>query len=55
VLSLLFVGACCIYKPLSLETLIFVLLLGAGIGNIAYVWGILMLFTTSKYFLLNEK
>ena len=53
--SLLFVGTSCFYRLLSLETLIFVLLLGAGIINIAYVWGILMLFTTSKYFLLNGK
>ena len=25
------------------------------IGNVAYVWGILMLLTTSKYFLKNSK
>ncbi|MDB4225824.1 hypothetical protein N9800_01055 [bacterium] len=53
--SLIFVFACCIRKPLSLETLIFILMMGAGISNVAYVWGILMLFTTSKYFIINKR
>jgi len=53
IISLIFVMVCCIRKLLSLETLIFILLLGAGISNIAYIWGILMLFTTSKYFFLK--
>lgn len=50
IISLIFVFVCCINRIWSLETLIFIFLLAAGIGNIAYNWGILMLFTTSKYF-----
>ena len=55
IISLIFVFVCCIKKIWSLEAAIFILLLGAAIGNIAYVWGVLMLFTTSKYFLINAK
>ena len=54
IISLIFIFVCCLRKILSLETLIFIVLMGGGIANIAYVWGILMLFTTSKYFLLNK-
>mgnify|MGYP001202661806 CR=1 FL=1 len=50
IISLIFVFVCCVNRIWSLETLIIIFLLGAGIGNIAYNWGILMLFTTSKYF-----
>ena len=55
IFSLIFIITCCFKKILSLEVLIFIVMLGAGVGNIAYVWASLMLFTTSKYFLLNEK
>ncbi|MCY2687798.1 hypothetical protein [Salinimicrobium sp. TH3] len=55
IVSISFVFTCCIRKILSLEALIFILLLGAGINNIAYVWGILMLFATSNYFLKNAE
>ena len=50
IISLIFVFMCCINKIWSLETLIFVFLLSLTVANVAYVWGILMLFTTSKYF-----
>jgi hypothetical protein len=55
VCSLMFVFTCCINRFFSLETLVFVLLLGASISNIAYTWGILMLFTTSTYFTTNKR
>ncbi len=55
IISLIFVFVCCIKKIWSLETLIFVFLMGAGISNIAYGWGILMLFATSKYFMTNKR
>lgn len=50
VLSLTFVYSCIIFKFISLETLIFVLLLGFGVGNVTYGWGILMLIAVSSYF-----
>ena len=55
ILSLIFVFVCCIKKIWSLESLIFMILMGFTIGNIAYVWGILMLFATSKYFTINKR
>lgn len=55
IISLIFVFVCCIKKIGSLETLIFIFLMGAGISNIAYDWGILMLFATSKYFMTNKR
>lgn len=48
--SLILVFRCMISRFFSLETLIFFLILGGGINNIAYVWGCLMLFTVTKYF-----
>ena len=48
--SLILVFRCMISKFFSLETLIFFLILGGGINNIAYVWGCLMSFTVTKYF-----
>jgi len=51
IIGLLFVYSCCIRRVFSIETLIFIFLLGAGgITNIAYNWGILMIFTVIKYF-----
>lgn len=50
VLSLTFVYSCIISKFISLETLIFVLLLGFAVGNVTYGWGILMLIAVSSYF-----
>lgn len=49
-ISLLFVFNCFIRKILSIETLFFILLLGSSLVNVYYVWGILMLFGTIKYF-----
>ncbi len=55
VLSLIFVYSCIIPKFMSLETLIFILLLGFGVGNVTYGWGILMLIAASSYFVNKIK
>lgn len=55
ILSLGIVFSLCIRKFYSIETLIFVGPLSAGINNFAYGWGILLLFTTMRYFQLNQK
>ena len=52
--SFILVFTLCIRKFFSTETLIFVTLLGAGISNIAYVWGILMIFSTIRFFKKNN-
>lgn len=49
-ISLFLFFGCCTKKIFSIETLIFVVLLVTTINNVAYVWGILLLFTTSNYF-----
>ncbi len=48
-MGLLFILSCCIKFP-SLELLMFLLGIGGGTSNIAYMWGILIVFTTNKYF-----
>ena len=53
IISIILVYSCCI-RFISLESLYFLILLGAGIGNVAYGWGILMIFTCSKYFKTNR-
>lgn len=50
ILSLLLVYRCSIRKFFSLETLFFLILLGFSLGNIAYGWGIMMLFACVRYF-----
>lgn len=47
-LSLFF--SCCFTRFFSLEIIIFILLFGMNIGNIAYGWATLMVFSTIKYF-----
>ena len=42
--------ACCFTGLFSLETLMFIVLFGMNVGNIAYGWSALMVFTTLKYF-----
>lgn len=54
-LSLILIFQCFVRKIYSIETLIFILLLGCSLNNIYYVWGILMLFTVIKYFGQNRK
>lgn len=53
-LSLIFVFTCCIRPFLSLPTLMFFMGVGGGTGNIAYTWGILMIFTCVSYFYLQS-
>lgn len=51
---LIFFRKCCLDKIISTETIVFIFLLSASISNIAYVWGILLLFTTVKSFKNKE-
>ena len=53
-LSLFFVFSCCI-DFFSLGTIMFFLGIGGGTSNIAYCWGILMVFTCLKYFKYSLK
>ena len=48
-LGLLYIFA--IHKFFSIETLLFLFLLGFSLANIAYVWGCLLIFTSTTYFL----
>lgn len=47
--SWVFVLVCC-FEFSSIAMLMFLVGVGGGVGNIAYGWGCLMLFTTVKYF-----
>jgi len=49
ILSLVLVFSCAI-EFFSLGTIMFFLGVGGGTGNIAYAWGLLMIFTCIKYF-----
>jgi hypothetical protein len=51
--KLIFFFCCCFTSLFSLETLIFILLFGLNIGNIAYGFAALMVFATIKYFKNN--
>ena len=55
VIKITFFMTCCFTAVFSLETLMFVLLFGMNIGNIAYGWAALMTFTTLKYFKAKTK
>lgn len=48
--KIFFFITCCFTSVLSLETLMFIILFGMNVGNIAYGWATLMVFTTLKYF-----
>lgn len=54
-LSLIFVYTCMIRRFFSIETLLFIVLFGFSIGNIAYTWGAVMVFTCIRYFQSNFK
>lgn len=47
--GLFFIFSCAI-KPLSLGMLMYIVGIGGGIGNISYLWGLLMLFTCVTHF-----
>lgn len=49
-LKLVFFFVCCFTAVVSIETLILILLFSFNVGNIAYGWACLMVFTTVKYF-----
>lgn len=51
--KILFFMVCCFTGFFTLETLMFILLFGMNIGNIAYGWSALMFFSTLKYFKYN--
>lgn len=53
ILSLILVFSCSI-SFFSLATIMFFLGVGGGTGNIAYAWGILMVFSAVKYFHQNR-
>lgn len=48
--KIFFFITCCFTSIFSLETLMFIILFGMSIGNVAYGWATLMVFTTLKYF-----
>jgi hypothetical protein len=50
IVGLIFVFSCCIWRFLSIETFLFFAGVGGGIANIAYLWGILLILTCTKYF-----
>ena len=50
VISLIFIYSCVIHRFLSIETLLYLILLGFSIGNIYYSWGCLMIMTGVTYF-----
>lgn len=53
VISLIFIYSCVIHRFLSIETLLYLILLGFSIGNIYYSWGCLMIMTGVTYFQKN--
>lgn len=53
-LKLLLFFVCCFSSFFSLEILMFVLLFSFNVGNIAYGWAALMVFSTLKYFRINR-
>ena len=54
ILSLFLIFSCAII-PLSLPTAMFFIGVGGGTSNIAYAWGLLMIFTCVRYFQNNKK
>ena len=50
IVSIFFVYGCAIRRFWSIETLIFIVLMGFSLLNIYYIWGILMMFTTVRFF-----
>lgn len=53
--KLIFIYACCFTAFFSLETVMFILLFGMNIGNIAYGFATLMVLATVKYFKDNTE
>ncbi|WP_348717366.1 hypothetical protein [uncultured Alistipes sp.] len=55
ILKLVLFFACCFTGFLTLDVLIFILLLSMNVGNVAYGWAILMVFSTIRYFKYNSR
>lgn len=55
IISLVFLYNCFIRKILSIETLIFIILVGCNLSNIYYIWGILFIFCGIKHFEQNDQ
>lgn len=55
ILTLVFVYSCMIRRFFSIETLLFVFLLGFSYGNIYYTWGCLMIMTGERYFQVQQE
>lgn len=53
-LKIVFFVSCCFTSIVSLETLMFIILFGMNVGNVAYGWAALMVFATLKYFKETE-
>ena len=53
IISLVFIYSCVIRHFFSLETLLYLILLGFTLGNIYYAWGCLMIMTGVRYFQNN--
>lgn len=54
ILKLILFFTCCFTSIFSLEIIMFILLFSFNIGNIAYGWATLMIFSTIKYFKYNH-
>lgn len=53
--SLLLIYTCCIRRLLSVETLMFTLLLMLSLGNIYYTWFMMFIFLICRYFYLQKE
>lgn len=54
IIFLALIFSCVIKRFLSIESLLFLILLGANISNIYYIWGCFMIMTGIKYFQQNR-
>ena len=50
IMMLLFIYICVIKNFFSLQTIMFIFLLGLTLSNFAYIWGALMVFAGVRYF-----
>ncbi len=54
ILSLVFVFGCMIRRFISIESVLFFVTLGAGLYNVSFYWGVLMLFAVTRYFKIQQ-
>lgn len=55
ILSFILVYTCMIKRVWSIETLMFAILFAFTIGNVYYIWGCMMIFSATRYFIINTK